>query len=186
MGETAQKSERQTHTHIHTQRQTVYTICNDPLLDSDHHHVQICQHALHHAHVCIFTFFALLFLSPVLRPNSCVTITPDPELAMSNCRLPLLCLSLHLSIRDMSFTMPPITSRSQEAHLTSHSPCPLFLNEGHMRCGRHRSCTHTCMPMCTNKPVVMLGCVDSMSISDVVTLCCACVCVCESLCVSGH
>lgn len=46
---------------------------------------------------------------------------------------------LHLSIRGMSFNMPPVTSHSQEAHPASHSPCPLFLNERHMRCGLHWS-----------------------------------------------
>lgn len=63
-----------------------------------------------------------------------------PGLPMYNLSFPLLLyLSLHLSIRGMSFNMPPVTSHSQEAHPTSHSPCPLFLNEGHMRCGQHWS-----------------------------------------------
>lgn len=117
--------------------------------------------------------------------NSCVTITPDPELAMYYCCLPLLCLSL-LSIRGMSFNMPPITSRSQEAHLTSHSPCPLFLNEGHMHCGRLHSYTHPCMHSYTNRPVVMLGCVGSASMSLSHFALCVCMRVFVNHCVSGH
>lgn len=93
--------------------------------------------------------FSFSFSFPMVHPSSIKTflllseaVIPYPGLPMYTHSLSFslsVCVSLYLSIRGMSFNMPPVTSHSQEAHPTSHSLCPLFLNEGHMCCGQHWS-----------------------------------------------
>lgn len=69
----------------HTGRHSVYTICNDPLLDP----VRPSSHPNCPARSSIkptstFTCLLLVFLSSLLSQNSCVTIAPDPDLAVTN------------------------------------------------------------------------------------------------------
>lgn len=95
---------------------------------------------------CSYTVFCQAFISSppphllrfsFLSPHFCCSLRHQFLIPNYPCiNLLALYLTLHLSVRGMSFNMPPVTSRSQEAHPTSHSPCPLFLNEGHMCCGQ--------------------------------------------------
>lgn len=102
-----------------------------------------CNFTCHVSALCFFFFLPCYIPSQSLIKIFLLfsdTIIPYPALPMYNLCPPLfLYPSLSLSIRGMSFNMPPVTSPSQEAHPSSHSPCPLFLNEGHMRCGQHWS-----------------------------------------------
>jgi len=103
----------------------VYTLSNNPLL---HPAWLAALSAFHFLILCQFSLKTFSLLSEA--------ISPYPGLLMKIQSFPVL---LHLSVRGMSFNMAPVTSHSEEAHRASHSPCPLFLNEGHMRCGQHWS-----------------------------------------------